>query len=377
MTNFKRTIGALMLTLVTPALISVSAFAAPAPDSALSRQVTSEGEATEMLRLWSPGPRLAGYEMIEKYGAPQEITDDRMIWHNAGPFKRILLTREELPHHFPIVHMDYLEHTISYDVPPDKADDVLAFDGSVSIYRVGGELSARCDLESNNVLTLNLVHEIVEGTKNVEQARIAFGEAVIARTSGQRSAITEALQFEPPAPVVAADTDSVSIQGAPIPADLNAEAAGPDAETLALLIASDMGKVHAAMIARNKRVARSILEYARMMHESHGQQARVTADLGMTSNVTPVTTKTVSALKDKHASALSEIVLLDREAFGRAYMDLMVQAHTDAQKLIDERLAMTRNEQVRSHLTQTREKVTTHLQQARELQGSVTRTGSR
>ncbi len=378
MTKLQRTIRALMLTAATTTLISGPVLAAPAPDSVPTyRQQIPESDAVQKLSAWPAGPRLAGTETIAKYGAPNEITDERMIWHDAGPFKRILLVREELPHHFPIVHMDYLEHTISYDVPPDKADDVLAFDGSITIYRVGGELSARCDLESNNVLTLNLVHQIVQNNMSVEQARKAFGEAVIARTSAQSAAITEELQFQPPTYMVAADTDSVSIPGAPMPANASGQSVGPDAETLALLIATDIGKAHAAMIAKDKQIAAPILEYARMMHESYGRHAKAAADLGLNHNVQPVMTNNVSALKEKHATTLAQIVLLDSEEFSRAYLDMEVEALANSQQLIDERLAMTNNEQVRNYLIETRRTITTHLQEARELHGTMARTAFR
>ncbi|WP_341938628.1 DUF4142 domain-containing protein [Marinimicrobium sp. C2-29] len=373
MNRLKRTTGALMLMFVTVAVISATTLADSAKDSALSnKQMTSDNDAVKKLSMWSPGPRLAGYEMIEKYGAPQEVTDERMIWHNAGPFKRILLTREQRPHHFPIVHMDYLQHTISYDVPANKADEVLAFDGAISIYRVGGELSARCDLESNNVLTLNLAHEIIEGDKSVEQARKEFGEAVMARTTAKSPAITAELQFKPQAPKVAADTDTVSIPGAPRPEAAEGESVGPDAETLALLIASDMDEVHAAMIAKNKEVADPILDYARTMHESHGKHIKATVALGLNSNVTPVVTKNVSELREKHAAALAEIVMLDGDAFGHAYIDLMVKAHSNALNLIEKRITMTKNEEVKSHLTETRKTITMHLQQAKDLQSNAT-----
>ncbi len=334
------------------------------------------GDAAQTLISWPAGPRLAGLEMIDKYGEPQEITDDRMIWHNPGSFKRILLTREELPHHFPIVHMDYLQHTISYDVPADKASDLLAFDGAISIYRVGGEMSARCDLESNNVLTLNLAHDIIEGRKTVEQARKEFGEAVMARTTAQGPANTKELQFKPKAPNLTAATDTVSIAGAPRPANADGVAAGADAETLALLIASDMDKVHAAMIAKNKNVAKPIQDYARMMHEDHGKHLKATVEVGKTSDVQPVVTSKVSSLHKKNAAALSDIAMLDGDEFTTAYMDLVIQGHSDGQVMIDERLAVTESEEVRNHLTQTRQTITAHLEQARDLQGETTRTVS-
>jgi len=372
MIRFKQSMGALMLALVTPVLIAPT-LAAPAPDSAPSyRQQISAGDAVQKLSAWPAGPRLAGFETIAKYGAPNEITDERMIWHNAMPFKRILLTREVLPHHFPIVHMDYLEHTISYTVPADKAGQVLAFDGALSIYRVGGELSARCDLESNNILALNLAHDIVEGRKSVEQARQAFGDAMIARTNGESPAIAKELQFNPHAPMGVANTDTVSIPGAPRPADAYGSAS-PDAETLALLVALNLDKVHAAMIAQNKTGTEPIQGYVRMMHESHARHLAATVNVGGSSNVTPVTTSSVSALKERSAAALAEIVLLEGAAFSRAYMDFEINAHTEAQNMVDERLAITSNEAVRNHLNETRNGLTMHLEQARRVQRDLGR----
>lgn len=377
MSTLKRTVGALMLTFVSPAVFSAPALVAADTDSTPSyRQSIPESDAVQKLSSWPAGPRLAGNETIAKYGAPNEITDERMIWHNAGPFKRILLTREAFPHHFPIVHKDYLEHTISYDVPADKADEVLAFDGAVSIYRVGGELSARCDLESNNILTLNLVHEIVEGTKNVEEAREAFGEAVIARTNAESPAITTELQFEPPAHTEAADTDTVSISGAPRPLDAAGQSVDPDAETLALLIAYELGTVHAASIAGNKTVDEPIKEFARMMHQSHGRHVTTTVDIGVNSDLTPIATEGVSALNDTNATALSEFVRLDGDEFARAYMDYAIEAQSYGLNMIDERLALTSNEQVKSHLEEARSTIAANLEQAREVQAEAKRTAS-
>lgn len=376
MIKLKPTIGALMLTFVTPAFI-VSALAAPAPDAPSYRQETSASNAVSRLGAWPAGPRLAGIETIAKYGAPNEITDERMIWHNVDPFKRILLTREMLPHHFPIVHMDYLEHTVSYHVPADKADELLVFDGALSIHRVAGELSVRSDLESNNILALNLAHDIVESRKSAEQARQAFGEAMIARINAQHPGITTELQFRPQTAALAASADIVTIVGAPKPTHSNDAAASPDSETLALLIAYDLDGVNAATIAKNKSGTEPIADYARMMQESHARHLATTVDVGVSSSVTPMMTSSVSALKEQHASELAKIVLLEGTAFSSAYMDLEIKALTHVQNLVDERLAVTSNEEVRNHLTETRQGITSHLEQARQVQAEVTRTVSR
>ena len=44
--------------------------------------------------------------MIGKYGAPDEITATRLIWHNKGPWKYAELVNEESPHDFPVPHKD-------------------------------------------------------------------------------------------------------------------------------------------------------------------------------------------------------------------------------------------------------------------------------
>src|SRR5262249_37783757 len=101
---------------------------AGAPAAADQARTPSRDEVGQLLKSWPAGPQLAGQEMMAKYGPPQEVTPERLIWRSAGPFKRITVTRDQLPHDFPAPHEDYLEHTINYKVPLDKVDQVLAFD---------------------------------------------------------------------------------------------------------------------------------------------------------------------------------------------------------------------------------------------------------
>jgi hypothetical protein len=38
--------------------------------------------------------------MIAKYGAPNEITEPMLIWHDNGVWKRTIVHREEVAHDF-------------------------------------------------------------------------------------------------------------------------------------------------------------------------------------------------------------------------------------------------------------------------------------
>jgi predicted outer membrane protein len=364
-------------------LIAAGIVAAGMSTTAMADRTTAKpttnatlAQANKVLSAWEPGPQLAGQEMIAKYGAPQEVTSERMIWHHAGPYKRITLTREQLPHDFPMPHMDYLEHTISYNVPPDKTDDVHAFDASITIYRVPGELSARCDLESNNVLTLNLAKDVIDGKKSVEAARKEFGDAVMARTLGKNPPVTAMLQFKPQQDSAAADLETATLPGAP---KRVATAGDADGETLAMLTTLDLDEVHAAMVAKEKRPPQAILDYATMLHEHHGKHVQDTSMLGMKAKVAGQQTPAVQALHAKNAGALAKIVPLQGDAFGRAYVDLMIKGHADALALIDQRMAATRSDAIKSHLRDTRAAIASHLEQAKQLRANAPgmRTSSR
>jgi hypothetical protein len=162
---------------------------------------------------WPTVPRNAADKMIERYGPPEEATPSRLIWFNNGPWKRTIVYRDEVPHNFPKPHTDVLEQFIDYRVPPDKADEIAAFDGSVVPERTKGEVSARCDMEEMNFLAQNLMHEIVTGRRTVEDARKHYAETASAFMMSRPAPDTEGLRFEVPHGGTA-DVDEVMIAGA-------------------------------------------------------------------------------------------------------------------------------------------------------------------
>ena len=83
-------------------------FAADAPSKS-SRPAASEpipvadrASLDKILAGWPERPRLGAQQMISKYGAPQEATAERFIWHRMGSFKRITVTKSEDHHDFPM-----------------------------------------------------------------------------------------------------------------------------------------------------------------------------------------------------------------------------------------------------------------------------------
>lgn len=335
-------------------------------------------KVNKMIAEWPERPRLGAQQMMTKYGPPQEATDMRLLWHDQGPYKRILVTRQETPHDFPKPHMDYLQHTIAYTVPAGKTDALLDFDGSVTVDRTAGEMSAKCDLEGHNTLTLNIAHDIVTGKMSVEEGRRAFGENVVLDMLGKNPPYVMKLQFEP-ARMDAALADKPVIPGSPVrgPKSGDARAAtggnrAPmgDAEVLASVIAVNDNEGLAAAEAVKKQVSPEVMAYAKMLQTEHAMNSVQAMKLGKSIKVTPVDTAAVDALRVKGAGELAALVPLDGKEFEQAYLAAMVKGHTEALAMIDDKLLKAaESTAVKKHLTETRDHVAAHLEKAESLQG--------
>lgn len=162
---------------------------------------------------WPKAPRMAAEQMVEQYGPPNEATPTKLFWYGNGPWKRTVLTSDEVVHNFPTSHTDFLTQYIDYDVPIEKFDDIAAFDGSCLLDRTAGEAAARRDSEAMNILTLNLMHDIVTGKRSVDQAREAYAENASAHTLGRSAPYTERFQFEIPSEQTG-DQDEAILAGA-------------------------------------------------------------------------------------------------------------------------------------------------------------------
>lgn len=63
--------------------------------------------------------------------------------------------------------------------------------------RTAGEAGTRCDSEAANVITLNLMHEIV-GQRSVDEAQQVYAETMAAYTMGRPTPYAERLLFAVP-----------------------------------------------------------------------------------------------------------------------------------------------------------------------------------
>lgn len=177
-------------------------------------QRASLADAQAIIETWPEAPRKAAEKILDQDGAPNELTPTKLFWYRTAPWSRMELTAEEAVHNFPTPHTDYLTQYVDYPVPPEKASELIAFDGSVLVDRTTGELGARCDHEAYNTLTINLAAEIVAGTRTVEDARRVYAETAAAFVMGRPAPYAERLLFDPPEAGTVADPDESVIGGA-------------------------------------------------------------------------------------------------------------------------------------------------------------------
>lgn len=164
-----------------------------------SRLATIETpRAASVLSGWPETSTEVATTVIDKYGAPDEVTPTMLVWRNNGPWKRTIVYRDTVAHLFPMPHGDLLEQFINYRVPTEMFDELANYDGSVIVERTKGEISARCDKEGANFLALNLADDIANGRRTVEEARRFYSEAIQEFMGGGQPDYMQGFQFTVP-----------------------------------------------------------------------------------------------------------------------------------------------------------------------------------
>lgn len=168
------------------------------------------------------------------------------------------------------------------------------------------------------------------------------------------------------------DTDMQSTRAdatATAPADSAAPAAQDavgDGEVLGLLSALNTHQVAAADQALAHDLSGPVSDFASMMKREHSENDARTRALGALAE-----TEAVRAQNVKGSSDL-EMLATHTEDYEKAYVDAMVDGHTEALKLIDGKLLPAASgDAVKTHLSTTRNAVAQHLDDARRLQRNL------
>ncbi len=145
---------------------------------------------------WPAARRKLAAELIARYGRPHETTATELYWGQSGPWKRMVLHRAGVKHNFPLPHEDVLEQTLNYRVPELKTRDLIRYNGSLVIDRTRGELSAHCDSEAQNTITLNIADDIVTGNRTVDEGLGYHAQLIRALETHVEESYPQKIKFE-------------------------------------------------------------------------------------------------------------------------------------------------------------------------------------
>jgi hypothetical protein len=164
-------------------------------DSRQDTRQDSRKDVPSTIASWPENTKAAAQSLFDKYGEPDGVTDERISWSNKEPWSRVSVMREGVTDNFPTTHQNFVENTIHYKVPREKAGEILKFDPALVVDRKAGTLSARSNSEQANILALNLADDIIRGKRNVDDARSYMRNSLRLQQSGKSSEYTDHLRF--------------------------------------------------------------------------------------------------------------------------------------------------------------------------------------
>jgi hypothetical protein len=176
--------------------VLVAAAAASAEGPQWSDQLALGQPADKAIQGWPAIAKNAARAMIEKYGKPDGVGKDSLVWYSNGPWKRTLVHQRAWPHYAFAQDKDFLENVIGYDVPKDKLEALTRFDKRLDVDQASAELSSRAESESMNFLALNLADEIIRGKRTLEEARDFQKQIMRLASAGKTSGYLNGFLFD-------------------------------------------------------------------------------------------------------------------------------------------------------------------------------------
>lgn len=164
------------------------------------QQATDQGSvvkpyALDVIRHWPRVAREAAYHVILVHRQPHVVEPDMLEWHGIGPWKRVTVAADaEDPD-------DVVEAVIEAIVPADRRGDVAAVAAEFRVHvGSGDELAVRGRDLAGNVITLNILHELVEGTLTPDDARDRRALDMADLRAGRPPVTAETCRFADDAP---------------------------------------------------------------------------------------------------------------------------------------------------------------------------------
>jgi hypothetical protein len=150
--------------------------------------------AQGVVNRWHQPSAVAGRQLLDEYGVPDDVTPRRLTWNHRGAWKRTEVW-DRKPVYLSPVDLAVIKQTVDYQLTVQQAGALLMFSDGLEIDLERGELASRSSREDINYLTLNLADEIVRGDRTVAQAQSEFVRQLRLAAAGKVSPYMTRLLF--------------------------------------------------------------------------------------------------------------------------------------------------------------------------------------
>jgi putative membrane protein len=176
--------------------------------------------------------------------------------------------------------------------------------------------------------------------------------------------------------VVAEPTPPPPVEPAPPVEEAPAPAPLTDAQIAKILQAVDTGEIDQAKVAQKKSKDARVKKFAQHMIQQHTKSKQKGMALTKKAKITPEDSPVATELTGKANAQLEALKGADAATFDTLYISGQAQQHQEVLDLVNAQLipSATDND-LKSHLAETRTMVETHVTQAKEIQDALATAG--
>lgn len=146
-----------------------------------------------------------------------------------------------------------------------------------------------------------------------------------------------------------------------------------DGQIAAVVLVADHAERNQARLAERKSTNQQIQGFAQHMISDHGKNEKAVARMDRTGNLTPKRSGLSQSLTDQTHRTTQKLERLSGARFDQAYIDSQIREHQSLLNALNSQLIPeARSPKVREMLTRTARAVSSHLEEAKRIQASLT-----
>jgi putative membrane protein len=149
-----------------------------------------------------------------------------------------------------------------------------------------------------------------------------------------------------------------------------------DAQIAAIVVTANQVDIDAGQLAKSTSKTKEVQDFAQLMITDHGGVNKSATELVTKLHVTPESNPTSESLKSGGDQNLASLRKLNGHAFDTAYVDHEVAYHQAVLDAVDKTLIPSaKNAELKALLVKVRPAFVAHLQHAKSLQASLSKSG--